>query len=420
MDLAQASQSQRPVGANARPSAQYPELEHYITVQSFSNSVRSTRALLAGQTFDQITEDVPLTNVSPSKGRVIATKNSTLWNAQKPGRYPSLGQPTVQGSHPLATLAQKNSPLRTAEFRFPTISPQEHGDFDDLNLLGYEDLLCLEPPLANAHSNHFPIAHKEIADKTAQQLDGLPTPQNSDNALLDAFDDDEWLQLSDVELETIDHIESMLATTSTKKMKHKNAHVQDKVFMNSQSETGRQAVGSSPSQASAILNKPIPPITRSGFPSTILDRSPLLNVTSALTLKTCFRISEALNVSAHYAQQSPTFTNNGILIELYARVISSWRTPCHSANRQNFIFEDLWSEKGPRLTGEWTGWKGSKLFELDAENLLTYCSNEGDGKMCRVIGRMKREKKEWKFVVLSAWECGWDDIETVRDIICRG
>jgi hypothetical protein len=87
--------------------------------------------------------------------------------------------------------------------------------------------------------------------------------------------------------------------------------------------------------------------------------------------------------------------------------------------RQDFLLGDLWSKKGPTLPGEWTHWKGSKVFEADAKNLLTDDNADYASKMCRAIGRIKREKKEWRFVMLSAWECDWDDVEYVRRIVCH-
>jgi hypothetical protein len=290
-------------------------------------------------------------------------------------------------------------PLQVTKPEAPITPPVNDEDFDALDAIDDEDLFSMESALkesCNGHNHNGTDGHApELLGLPIPQLIGLPTPQNSDETPSDIIDIDNWLQLSDLETE------AMIPT------KTEEAEVKPQ----QPDPLSPQAPGS---LAAAML-----PVARPTFPSAILDRSPLLNITSSLALKTCFRIGEALNVGAHYARQSSSFVNDGILIELYARVISSCRPSCHSSSCQNFILGDLWSEKGPKLQGEWTGWKGSKLFESDAKNLLTGEDNDGDNKTCRVVGRMKRENKEWRLTVLSAWECGWEDVEIVKGVVFR-
>jgi hypothetical protein len=48
-------------------------------------------------------------------------------------------------------------------------------------------------------------------------------------------------------------------------------------------------------------------------------------------------------------------------------------------------------------------WKSVQLFEYDSRRLLK------EGRMCRCIGTMKRDGKEWVMRVLNVWEAssGW-------------
>ena len=248
----------------------------------------------------------------------------------------------------------------------------------------------------------------------------MPTPQASDDALYVSSDDDNdedgWSQLADDDLRDV----GLVNPTITQEHHLDQAEWID--MTNAELTNHRihvDAEGSTP-PSSALESTGLAPFARPTFPGPILDRSPLRNITSNMVLKTCFRIGEAINVGAHYARQTSSFTSDSILIELYARVVCSSRPPCHSGLRQKFVFADLWAKKGPTLQGEWTGWKGNHTFEDDAKALLTDDDVDLDvTKMCRTVGRMKREKKEWIFVVLSAWECGWEDVEYARGIVCR-
>jgi len=152
--------------------------------------------------------------------------------------------------------------------------------------------------------------------------------------------------------------------------------------------------------ASANAQKPI---VRPPFPEPVRDRSPIIGLSSNIRLRTCFRIGEAINQSFQAAK-----SGYQIIIELYARVLASERTSCE----QNFTFCDLFHVKPPYIMGGYTGaiWKPVQLFEYDGRRLLQ------QGRMCRCIGTMHRDGKEWKMTVLNIWEATWEDIEWVEGI----
>ncbi|MCJ1387636.1 hypothetical protein MMC18_000479 [Xylographa bjoerkii] len=151
------------------------------------------------------------------------------------------------------------------------------------------------------------------------------------------------------------------------------------------------------------------PFARPTFPSLVLDRSPILGVSSSSFLRTCFRIGEALNVATQALH-----TNAHPLIELYARVTYSRRIGV-----EQFIqFADLFrSEKPPFLSGSFVGWKGVDLWDNDSKAFL---GDTGKGKIARCVGRMKRDEtgRGWKMMVLSIWKADWEDVGYVKGIVC--
>lgn len=154
------------------------------------------------------------------------------------------------------------------------------------------------------------------------------------------------------------------------------------------------------------------PIVRKPFPPPLLDRSPLFGTTNATTLRTCFRLGEALNVGAQAARN-----NQHVILELYGRVTASHR----EGRKQHFTFHDLYHDNPPHLQGVFELWDQRRLWDLDGKAFLT--GLEG-GKMCRVVGRMKRKghgsgPAKWRMEVLSIWEAGWDDVDFVSGIYAK-
>jgi hypothetical protein len=146
------------------------------------------------------------------------------------------------------------------------------------------------------------------------------------------------------------------------------------------------------------------PIVRSPFPTPVRDRSPIIGLSSNTVLKTCFRIGEAINQSAQASK-----TSKHVLLELYARVFAADRTD----TTQRLTLCDLFHVNPPYVQGVYDTaiWGSVPLFEYDAGCVLR------EGRLCRCIGRMKREGKDWKLIILNAWEATWDDVRWVEGIV---
>lgn len=146
------------------------------------------------------------------------------------------------------------------------------------------------------------------------------------------------------------------------------------------------------------------PFVRPPFPEAVRDRSSIIGLSSILLLRTCFRIGEVINQSCQASK-----SGKHIMIEMYARVLASERT----GTEQQFTFCDLFHAKTPYIKAVYNAaiWKSVQLFEYDSRRLLQ------QGRICRCIGTMKREDKEWIMIVLNIWEATWEDIEWVQGIV---
>jgi hypothetical protein len=146
------------------------------------------------------------------------------------------------------------------------------------------------------------------------------------------------------------------------------------------------------------------PIVRPSFPLAVRDRSPIIGLSSNMLLRTCFRIGEAIN-QAHQSSKS----GKPIIIELYARIFDSTRED----TKQYFTFCDLFHGKAPYVKAVYEGaiWRAVELFDYDSKRLLQ------QGRICRCMGTMKRDGKEWIMIVANIWEATWDDIKWVEGIV---
>lgn len=157
------------------------------------------------------------------------------------------------------------------------------------------------------------------------------------------------------------------------------------------------------------------PFMRSPFPKAVRDRSPILGLTNRTVLRICFRIGEALNAAAVSSR-----ANVDSIIELYARVLSSSRE-ASGGYKQFFQFGDLFTNKPPYLSGNYTFWKGVPLWDNDSKELV---GEEGRGMMVRVSGRIKKKEPRQgqapgaEMVVLSIWRVDWEDVGTAKGIAC--
>ena len=162
--------------------------------------------------------------------------------------------------------------------------------------------------------------------------------------------------------------------------------------------------------ATSSKNVPIP-FARPAFPTAVRDRSSIVGLSRSTSLRSCFRIGEALNAGCSGARH-----NIDIVIELYARVTYSERDS--DGIKQHFQFADLFtSERPPFLNGLYTVWKGIELWDYDSKAFL---GEKGIGKIARTIGRIKRDEKSksWKLMILSIWKATWDDVEYAKGIVC--
>ena len=149
------------------------------------------------------------------------------------------------------------------------------------------------------------------------------------------------------------------------------------------------------------------PIVRPQFPGPIPERSRLIGISSSTYLRTCFRVGEALNEGSLAVR-----SNKDVVLELYAKVESSWREPPEL--KQHFILSDLFHDRPPKLDAVYELCKASDLWNYESAQFL---GPKGKRRMCRCIGKLKRENNMWKMIVLSVWEATWDDVEYVRGII---
>lgn len=141
-----------------------------------------------------------------------------------------------------------------------------------------------------------------------------------------------------------------------------------------------------------------------------MDRTSLFGITSSSVLCTCFRVGEALNAGCQAVRN-----NRNVVLELYARVTSSWREPKPS-RKQHFIINDLYHDKPPCISGTYELWDQSALWEQDSKLFLEAGS---DGILCRTIARMKRDGMKWKLEILSIWQVDWEDVEHVAGIYSK-
>lgn len=377
----------------------------------------------------------------------------------QPALAPSRLPPPTNGHHVLETIFEESPPSsieRVGELPGPvpgsSVTPicnsTESSSTGEVNLndpfaddvfddLDDGDLLDLEfsfeattPAPKRVPRNSLP---------TSQAVQHVPPAirRNVDPDIIEIVSDDDWNILEDEEVAFMDFTGDMALTAapaSTSKTcdrgrlnpakvsiansPHGTEMAQSQSTTPQQNQTSPQVPASTAAEATedclnAILH---PPIIRPPFPKPIHDRSPLIGVSASLVLKTCFRVGECLNTGCTFARNSNTQSSDTILLELYAKVVSSHRDD--NGVTQHFVLADLFHEKrGPFLNATCETWKGSELWEYDCGRFL-FADSSDEKQICRAVGRMKREGGKWRFVVLNIWEATWEDVEFVRGIIC--
>ncbi len=151
------------------------------------------------------------------------------------------------------------------------------------------------------------------------------------------------------------------------------------------------------------------PIVRPEFPDPVQDRSPIAGVSAEMRLRTCFRIGEALNAGCEGVR-----SHQPVIIELYART-KPVRHRKQPDSAEHLFFQDLFHDNPPFLHG---------VRELCTRTDPGY--QQGDqalipnnsSKVCRCVGRMKKDRHDWVLLVLGMWEASWADINYAAGIVC--
>jgi hypothetical protein len=158
---------------------------------------------------------------------------------------------------------------------------------------------------------------------------------------------------------------------------------------------------------------PLKPFARPGFPSKVLDRSPITGVSSNIILRTCFRIGEALREAALCEG-----LGQDAIIELFARVMDSshYITP----SKLYFEFADLFHDRPPFIRGTLENNKISSLQETESRMLLGV---NGPAPMVRCLGRLKRVitgPPGWMLHIINIRPTDWEEVRWTRQIAGAG
>ncbi|KAF2098235.1 hypothetical protein NA57DRAFT_77027 [Rhizodiscina lignyota] len=285
---------------------------------------------------------------------------------------------------------------------------------DDLSDTDFLDLL----PSGPSGCSGTRLENNATPRVNGHAVAGLPAPLQSDSnpsSLLqgacerpsdDVLYEDDWVELSDLdETVLLDIIDADASINSH--LEPKDHETAARIQLTERKGSSQTNISELTPSVNDTINHPIKPIVRAPLPKPIRDRSPIVGVTPSTLLRVCFRVGEALNVGAQAIREG-----NSVILELYARVISSYRE-AHTS-KQHFMFADIWARRGPSIKGTYDIWKGSDLWDEDSKVFLDM---HGEEKLCRCIARMKREDHEWRLAVLNIWQADWNDIEYVRGIL---
>ncbi|KAJ9640496.1 hypothetical protein H2199_006035 [Coniosporium tulheliwenetii] len=274
------------------------------------------------------------------------------------------------------------------------------------------DVPCFEPATASGSTElddfDADVDDEELIRLAARFARGVPIPAACDDpmewtALIDS-DDAEFLGLTqDLEVNP-PTLEQHSATEPAKAVSKR----QMRVYSPKSSSTPFSASPANETRTQLDGDDAFRPIVRPPFPCQVQDRSPIVGLSATSVLRTCVRAGEALNVGCQAVREGRT-----IIIELYATVRSSFRES--DSVKQHFVIGDLFHDRPPYINAVYELWKGVDLWDYDSSPFL----EQSDAKrMCRCIGKMKREDRKWKLLVLNIWEASWEDIDYVKGIIC--
>lgn len=181
------------------------------------------------------------------------------------------------------------------------------------------------------------------------------------------------------------------------------------------------------------------PFVRPAFLPMVPEEPLVPGISAKLSIKTCFRVGEALKVGRMIANGN--FTGD-VLVELYGisapilMIIYVWRSHiCLRETiyitarvgfseridlRQNLQFIDIFHEKPPFLNGFYELGIKYRTWE---ETMAVFLGESGKGKMIRVVGSMQQKigiEGATTFIIKisSISETDWDSVDLTRGIIC--
>ncbi|KAK1774464.1 hypothetical protein QBC45DRAFT_337548 [Copromyces sp. CBS 386.78] len=163
-------------------------------------------------------------------------------------------------------------------------------------------------------------------------------------------------------------------------------------------------------QSRSISPTKYQPFTRPAFPKPLPNKSPVEGLSNTTILRTCFRLGSVFKEVAQClrAEQEVTF-------ELFARVSYSSREK--GSRVQHFQFIDLFEDEPPHLSGVLARGKNDSLVEKETSRFLDETKNQ----MCRCICRPRKAKKPelgWDLEVLRIRLTNWNEIESVKSVVC--
>lgn len=162
--------------------------------------------------------------------------------------------------------------------------------------------------------------------------------------------------------------------------------------------------------SNAALAEVRSPIVRKPFPARAADRSPILGLSPAMVIRTCFRIGEALNTGCDAARR-----NENVILELFARLESTVHNIENGRGRE-FVFADLYHFRPPKLTGTQNPSKDDEMWDQADREILQ--GSSGVSLVCRCLCRMRRIKNAWQLEVIHVRPSTWDEIDRTRIVVC--
>ncbi|POS84265.1 hypothetical protein EPUL_003854 [Erysiphe pulchra] len=163
--------------------------------------------------------------------------------------------------------------------------------------------------------------------------------------------------------------------------------------------------------------------SRIEFPKLVNNDSPIIGLSSNNCLRTCFHVKEMINE----AQRFMTL-NTAPVIELFARVIHSYREP--NTTRQKFHFSDIWLDKSSFSDGILMNYKATKLIDEESQ---IFIGSDSKKLLARILATPKRREEKglmnqntvttirsyscWLLHIISIRKTDFEEINWTRRIV---